>query len=52
MGAIHYDLDGEQIDYWVHDAVIINVDNPEFKYKLEAPLVLDEVKMTIQKLNI
>jgi ABC-type polysaccharide/polyol phosphate transport system ATPase subunit len=52
MGAIHYGLDGEQIDYWVHDAVIINVDNPEFKYKLEAPLVLDEVKMTIQKLNI
>jgi len=52
MGAIHYDLDGEQTDYWVHDAVIINVDNPEFKYKLEAPLVLDQVIMKIQKLTI
>ena len=52
MGAIHYNPDGEQTDYWVHDAVIINVDNSEFKYKLDAPLVLDEVKMEVIELTI
>jgi len=51
MGAIHYNADGEQTDYWVHDALIINVDNPEFKYKLEAPLVLDEVNMKVMELT-
>ena len=51
MGAIHYNIDGEQTDYWVHDAVIINVDNPAFKYKLEAPLVLDNVTMEVKTLT-
>jgi len=51
MGAIHYNSDGEQTDYWVHDAVIINVDNPEFKYKLDAPLVLGEVNMEVSELT-
>ena len=51
MGAIHYNEDGEQTDYWVHDAVILTVDNAEFKYKLEAPLVLDEVKMNVTELT-
>ena len=50
MGAIHYTVDGEQTDYWVHDAAIINVDNPAFKYKLEAPLVLDKVTMEVKNL--
>lgn len=51
MGAIHYTVDGEQTDYWVHDAVIIDVDNSEFKYRLEAPLVLDKVKMEVAELT-